>query len=111
MAKVYATSVPEPEFMDADGRFSHEGYEARCKQYREAVEAEIRSLGYNHKHTGKVISFPIADGYANYMVADGRTMVHLREVDAYSIPDAHARGVRINEEVERQEAFEALFRK
>lgn len=109
MAQVFANEIPAPEFTEPDGKFSHSGYDARCEQYRKDTEAWIRSLGYNHKHTGKILRFPVADGYAAYMVINATSMVHLEEVDAYSIPAAHARGIRINEEVARMESFNAIF--
>jgi hypothetical protein len=109
MAKVYSSSVPAPEFMGPDGTWDSAGYEDRCNQYRENVKAELISLGYKHKHLGRIIRFGVADGYAQYMVANGTTMIHLEEVDAYSIPAAHARGVRISEEIARQDSMNALF--
>lgn len=48
--------------------------------------------GFKGKNTGKILSFPIADGHAQYMFAEGRGrddgLVHLPYGDAYQSRDA-----------------------
>jgi hypothetical protein len=48
---------------------------------------------------GRVVSFPIADGCAQYMVASEKPLqlVHLPLGDAWQIPAAHARGLRLSD--------------
>lgn len=113
MATVYRCPVPEPEWSEYEvaGKFSHDkmaevdaAYIARCKQW-------LNDNGFKHKLTGEIIRFPVADGYAQYMVMDGTKIMHLPLMDAYSIPAAHARGLRVAEEVKSQKAFRAIFAK
>jgi hypothetical protein len=112
MAKVYTNHIPAPDFMEPDGTYSHSGYDARCQKYREDTVEWLRSLGYKHKNLGKIIRFGVADGYAQYMVANGTTLIHLEEVDAYHVHDALLRGLRatdIDAMIKRDENFNALF--
>lgn len=51
-------------------------------------------------HVGEVISFPVNDGQAFYMIEDYETLIHLPLYDAWSIPSAHARGLRKEDIIE-----------
>jgi hypothetical protein len=113
MAKAYANPLPAPEFMEPDGRYDREGYEARCETYRAETEAYIRTkLGGKHKHTGKVIAFPVADGAAQYMIWTPTKWIHLDEVDGYHAPEALIRGTRavdVDAMLDRSAKMAALF--
>ena len=80
----------------------------------------MRTYGWNGPLTGEVVRFPMADGYAAYMVAEpppktrgaAMSLVHLPLGDAYAIPAAHARGLTktdIRRMVERDRRVRALF--
>lgn len=61
---------------------------------------------------GKVISFPIADGKARYMVMDYEHLIHLALGDCWQIPDAHSRGLNeddIKLKIKQQDAIAELF--
>jgi len=113
MAIAYGNPVPAPDFLDADGRYDHDGYAERCKAYREATERYIRTeLGGKHKMTGKIIRFQIADGYAQYMLWTPTKWIHLDEIDGYHAHEATIRGMRaadVVEQIERQERMAAFF--
>ena len=112
MAQVYKNEIPAPDFLEPDGTYSHAGYDHRCAKYREDTITWLRGLGYKHKHLGKIIRFGVADGYAQYMVATPTTLIHLEEVDAYSVHPATIRGLRaadVVQMIEEQERFDALF--
>lgn len=94
MAVAYKNPIPAPEFMEPDGRYDFAGYNARCAAYRAETEAYIRSLGYKHKVTGKVIAFPVCDGAAQYMLCTPTKWIHLDEVDGYNADAATIRGMR-----------------
>lgn len=81
-----------------------DAYVAKCKQW-------LTDNGYHHKLTGEVIRFGVGDGYAMYMVMNGTKIMHLPLGDAWQIPDAHARGLRVAEEVKRERAWRELFSK
>jgi hypothetical protein len=113
MATAYANPIPAPEFMEPDGTYDREGYDARCKAYRAETEAYIRTvLGGKHKHTGKVIAFPVADGAAQYMLWTPTKWIHLDEVDGYHANAATIRGMRavdVDDMLARADRFAALF--
>ena len=48
---------------------------------------------------GGVISFQVCDGYAMYLVTKDKplTLRHIDWLDGYCIPDAHVRGLRIQD--------------
>lgn len=98
MAVAYANPIPAPEFMEPDGRYDHEGYAARCKAYEAETEKYIRTeLDGKHKHTGKILRFPVADGYAAYMIWTPTKWIHLDEVDGYHADAALIRGMRVSD--------------
>lgn len=113
MAVAYANPIPAPEFMEPDGRYDHAGYEARCTAYEAETEKYIRTeLGGKHKHTGKILRFPVADGYAQYMIWTPTKWIHLDEVDGYQADAATVRGMRavdVDERLARDERLAALF--
>lgn len=113
MATAYANPIPAPEFMESDGRYSHAGYEARCKAYEAETEAYIRTvLGGKHKHTGKIIAFPVADGAAQYMIWTPTKWIHLDEVDGYHADPATIRGTRavdVDAMLDRERKMAELF--
>jgi len=45
-------------------------------------------------HAGEEIGFFMGDGQARYVVFNYRTLIHVAISDAYDISDAHARGIR-----------------
>jgi hypothetical protein len=113
--KVYASPIPYSfdECM-VDGRFSVEAMAASEQRYTGQVEAWLRENGYHHKLTGHIVRFPVADGAAQYMIANGTTLIHLPLGDAWQIPAAHARGLRISDiqaEITRAAKFRALAAK
>lgn len=102
MAKAFSNPVPAPLFLDDDGKFNHSNYKNRCEQYRAETENYIRTeLKGNGKHVGKIIRFPVADGYAVYMVWTPTKWIHLDEVDGYHADPALIRGMRAVDTLER----------
>jgi hypothetical protein len=95
MAVAYKNPLPAPEFMEPDGRYDHAAYEARCVAYRAATLDYIRTVLHGkHKHTGKIIAFPVCDGAAQYMIWTPTKWIHLDEVDGYHADAATIRGMR-----------------
>ncbi|MBR37171.1 MAG: hypothetical protein CMF13_02245 [Idiomarina sp.] len=92
-----------------------------CGDYKKHEDAEktfIQNIvdfckeNSNCPHAGEEINFPIADGKARYIVLNYRQIIHLPVGDKWSIPDAHARGLRkddIIQNIESRKALEALF--
>ena len=62
------------------------------RRHRLALQAHLINLGYTGKNTGKIVNFPVADGYAQYMIMEhGKTfaLVHLPYGDAYQFQYAN----------------------
>lgn len=115
MAKVYTTDVPEPNFRDAfeNGQFNMAKHTALEQKYVEDVKHRLEEMGYGGKHFGEIMRFPVADGYAQYMVAKARpfTLVHLALGDGWHIPAAHARGLTLadlEDELKRQKFWQEI---
>lgn len=110
-------SVKPPEYDYASNAASFDKVD---KDYIAAVKQALVEDGARGPLTGEVVTFPIADGRAYYMVfeAPGKRpafgLVHLPLLDAYDIPDAHMRGLRkrdILEMIKQRKRMEKLFSK
>jgi hypothetical protein len=115
MAQVYATPIPAPDFNDAmvSGRFNDQRYRKLNAAFIEQCRDWLKQNGYTSPLAGKIVRFPVADGYAEYMIVSLRpvTLMHLPFGDSYQIPEAHARGLRasdLRELVEREEKWARL---
>jgi hypothetical protein len=65
-----------------------------------------------HRLAGKVAAFPVADGYAEYMVLDGRRLIHLPLGDSYDFP--YIERLRLSDieaRIKQSEGWAKLFRK
>jgi hypothetical protein len=115
----YASPVEPPPFEAAfvDGRYSMERDNELRENYIDAVTTWAKEHGWSGKLTGQTVQFPIADGYAVYLVVEGNNkmaLIHLPLGDAWQIPDAHMRGLRkkdIVDQLDRARAIRELFGK
>ena len=85
-----------PKFLPAPTvdyeNYDHEKVEADEQEHRKALQQYLKQANFNGKLTGEIVRFQIADGYAEYMVADaGRVwgLIHLPYGDAYQFPYIH----------------------
>lgn len=119
MAKVYAppTYIKPPSY---GVNFDFNSYAAANDKYIEELRvfAQRRTGEAPSKNpmVGKVIRFPVADGYAQYMVLSTKplALMHIESGDAYSIPAAHMRGLNLTEVkklVKYEEGMAKLFSK
>lgn len=86
-------------------------YEEECQKYREAVKKIVlqRKSG---KHIGEILRFQVADGYAEYMVANLSPvqLVHIPLGDAWEFEYAHLFTKKeVVSKIEQQEAIKKLF--
>lgn len=111
MAKVYSApesiKVPSLDFKNV------QGYSEACEKYEADLKAmlQMRNKG---KNVGEIIRFPVADGYAEYMVASMKPMelVHLPLGDAWHFQYAHLLTAKeVQEKIDQQKALEKLFKK
>lgn len=112
--KCYAppSDIPLPASNFSDPAYD---WQAEDQKYIAALKQKLQDGGYNGPNTGEIVRFGIADGYAQYMVAEkGRSMVliHLPLGDEWDIPAAHMRGLTrkdILEDIRRSKAMDKLF--
>ncbi len=79
-----------------------------------ALTQWLRKNGYTGKNTGKVVRFQVADGYAQYMLAEGRksVLIHLPYGDAWNYQDIGYLPKRaILDRIKQQEGLAKLFAK
>jgi hypothetical protein len=119
-ATVYSTpeGLDAPEFdafMKGDGGFDGDAYFKACAEHCERVAAWCReNSGSKNDLVGKTISFPVADGRAEYMVYTTKplALIHLPYVDGYQADPILLRGLRVTDVrdlVERSERLASLF--
>lgn len=110
--KVYSipTEAPQAPGFDCDDWMTEE------QAHREALGAWLKEQGYKGPNTGKCARFPVADGHAEYMLADGKGrygnsfLFHLPYGDAYQYPHvAYLPKKEIVENIKRHERVAALF--
>lgn len=86
--QVYATpeSLPAPQF-DIDS--TADAYDKLCDEHSEKLKTWLKAHGYPGANTGKTVRFSVADGYAVYMLAEGKKsmLVHLDYWDGYNFPE------------------------
>lgn len=90
------------------------GREAWMTQEEQQISDYRATLTNRGSVIGKVVQYPIADGYAQYMVVKEKPLqlVHLSVGDGYQIPDAHLRGLKLSDiiaEIRRQTKMAELF--
>ena len=63
----------------------------------DALEDEDDAARDRGEITGRLLKFPVADGYAVYRIVSVKplTLAHIDYMDAWSIPGAHLRGITL----------------
>lgn len=84
----------------------------REESHSALLKKHLKENGYTGKHTGKVVSYQVADGYAKYMLADGNGrygpsfLFHLPYGDGYQHRGIeHYPKKAIIEQIERAERW------
>lgn len=111
--KVYAcpAEVPEPVIDYAN----YPGIEVLIKlwdDHAKALKAWLIDAGYTGPHTGKIVYFPVGDGNAQYMLADGpkSCLIHLPYGDAWEYRDiGYLPKKAILERIKQQEGLASIF--
>lgn len=95
VAKLYELPIklPETDYKN----YNYEKEREKEAQYLEDCRNWLKANGYNDKLTGKVISFGVGDGYAQYMVLREKplSLAHLAFGDAYQVSGATIRGLTL----------------
>lgn len=115
--KVYSSPIPlAPPDWSAPGGFAEKlkAIEAAEATHLEATRQWLKDHGYAGPNSGKLVRFPAADGYAQYLLAEGRSsfLIHLPYGDGYQYGDVKFLPKReILKRIEQQERAETLFSK
>jgi hypothetical protein len=100
--------VPDYENYDSNKQMAAE------EKHEADLKAWLKKHGYPGKYTGEIYSVGVADGSANYMVADGRTfcLIHLPYGDAYQSRDvAFLPKKEIIRRIEADKKWQAAWKK
>lgn len=111
MATIYSppSQIPVPELDFAN----FDNYEKECEEYKNKLREYLLRVKKG-KNIGEIIRFPVADGYAEYMVASMKPaeLIHLPLGDAWQFQYAHLLGTKeIQDEIDRRKALEKIFQK
>jgi len=112
MAKLFGPPehIPCPEFNVKD--FNQ--YQKDCEQFEKSLAEFCKEESPRCPDAGKIISFPVADGQAKYMVFKYSELIFIGTYDAYHVDDALIRGLRkadIVKKIKQRENISALFAK
>lgn len=94
MAKVFAPPKevgPPPSL-----RLDYRTYQAQQEAWVDKLRSWVKANGDDSDLCGRIVSFPVADGFAQYMVLRKRPLglVHLPLGDAYQFRYAHLLNVK-----------------
>lgn len=113
--KVYSCPAQVPPPKPDYSKYDHVKEDAAEQAHMNKLKAWLKVMGYTGKYTGEIYSVGVADGHANYMIADGSTksiLIHLPYGDAYQSRDVEFIPKKeIIRRVEGKKSFRALWAK
>lgn len=109
--KVYAApeGIQEPKWPSP---YSYEAMVAEEKRFEDECRKWLADNGYNGPNSGKIVRFGVADGYAAYMLAEGRRsfLMHMPFGDAYQYRDVEfLPKAEILKRIKQEEGLKAIF--
>jgi hypothetical protein len=110
MAKVYSSPITEPKFDWQDVK----DWESKENQFKAALKAKLLERNPKGKNVGEVLKFQVADGYAQYMVANMKPveLIHLNLLDGYQSEFAHLMTAKaVQDKLDQQIALDKIFNK
>jgi hypothetical protein len=109
MAKIYS-APKEPKLPDLN--FGNiKGYHEACDKYLSDLKELLRKRNPT-EHVGETIKFPVADGYAMYMVASIKPLelVHIQLWDAWHFDYANRLTAKdVKEKIAQEQSLWKLF--
>lgn len=119
MAKIYAPPekikpIPEMKNFMIDGHFNFKKMEAAEEIWTNELRKWCIANSPGHKHIGKIIREPVADGYALYMIFSLKPLafIHLPLGDGYQFQWAHRWTVSdVNMMINKDETMRKIFGK
>jgi hypothetical protein len=113
--KVYDVPQELPWTQPDYRNFDFKAEQAREEKYEADLKQWLIGQGYTGKHTGNLVRFQIADGYAVYMIADAprqSCLIHMPYGDCYHYPDVkYLPKSEIIKRVDALKALKEIFRK
>jgi hypothetical protein len=112
--KVYKCPTEVPPPTPDYTNFDLEKELAEEKEHQTKLKAWLIKNGYTGKNTGKIVSFGVADGHAQYMLAEGKKslLIHLPYGDAWQYRDVEFLPKKeILKRIQAEENLAALFTK
>lgn len=102
MAKVYSAPIQPPEISTADlvgGEWQKKESDYLAELAKLAKEQAVARGEKLHKLIGEIVTTPIADGQAVYMVWSAKpfSLIHVPIGDAWAAPAAWERGLTITD--------------
>lgn len=82
------------------------------EEHKQKLTAWLKDAGYTGAFTGETVSFPVADGYAIYMLADGKPscLIHLPYGDGWHYRDVEFLPKReILKRIQQQKQMASIF--
>ena len=92
--------------------FDRVKYDEENERYISELKQFIKDNGYTGKNAGEIIRFPVADGYAEYMVVSMRPvrLIHIPLGDAWNFQYAHLLTAKeVQASIDKEKALEKLF--
>lgn len=110
MAKIY--SAPKEVKLPVSVWEDSTNWEENENDYVQRLKAHIKKQGYTGKNVGEIIKFPVADGYAQYMVLQMKPLglIHLQLGDAWDFQYAHLLTAKeVQQSIDRDKAMARFF--
>jgi len=112
MAKIY--NVPEQVMLPSNTFENVNDWQKNDDNFIDNLRDWLLANGYVGKNVGEIIQFPVADGYAQYMILSMKpvSLIHLPLGDAWSYEYVHLLTAKeVNARLEQKKAMEKLFSK
>ena len=119
MAKIYSApdEIPQPSLSFENIKNYNvadivEKYVNDSEEYLSKLKEFLLKNNPNGENVGETIKFPVADGYAIYMIASMKPLklVHVPLGDAWDFQYAHRLTAKdVQEKIEQQKAMNELF--
>jgi hypothetical protein len=113
MTKIYAPPSEIGNPPEITHPFNSTAYETACLEFIRKVQSYAKTCSTD-KNAGEIIRFPVADGYAEYVVLSLKPvkLIHLPLADAYHFQYANRlTAIDVREEIKKSKAIAKLFRR
>lgn len=113
MAKIYAPPIELGFPPKITHPFNFAAYEAACDEYTRGLQAWAKAQG-RHKDAGEVITFPVADGCAVYVVLSLKPveLIHVPVGDAWQFQYANRlTATDVRDKIRSAKALAKIFSK